>query len=434
MTMNNPNDGTIAGLADGLSGLTVLRGIRRNPAMARLVGLLRTADGCTGNTGDSAAGTAGGPEDFQDEYAAFLADFYETHTDLGQWVLDLLLEDENVCLRKRAAGEILPPVLERALVRDVTVLESLAALDSLTLRRALGLAPGGPDWTWGRVSVGESYNRFLESQPEIGYGIFARTHAFSVDTDSAGRMLGLVPIRHPDYLELDKMYGYRRERNLIRQNLEGFLAGKAWQNMLLFGDAGTGKSSTIKAFAKGYASRGLRIVQISRHQLSALPALMERLTQLPLKFILFIDDLSFSAIDEDFTTLKIALEGGLLAQGRNVAIFATTNRRHLVRESLAARQGDEVHVSEGLQETMGLSGRFGLTVVFEQPGRGEFLAIVQEMAKEKGIEMPLEELVRQAESYAIRKNGRSPRVARQFVDSILMQSLPLPPEPPSEVL
>lgn len=423
MTRNNERQPALARLAEGLAGLTVLRGIRKNPAMDRLCSLVRGgADGALS------------PGEAADAYAGFLSSFYETHTDLGQFLLDLLLADENICLRKRALQEPLSPILERALVRDLGVLSNLASLDSLAFREALGLPPGGPDWTWGRVDLGSAYGAFMDSQPQGGYGLFARTHAFSLGPAVAGGEPGLVPIRHPDYLELSRMYGYRREREEIRRNVEAFLDGQAWQNMLLYGDAGTGKSSTIKAFAKAYAHRGLRIIQISRHQLPRLPELMDYLTSVPLKFILFIDDLTFSSVDDDFTTLKIALEGGLLAQGQNVAIFATTNRRHLVRESFGDRQGDDIHVSEGLQETMGLAGRFGLTVVFGQPGRGEYLAIAEEIAKEKGIEMPMDELVRQAEAYALRKNGRSPRVARQFVDSILQQSLPLPPKPPSEVL
>lgn len=423
MTQTHERQTALARLSAGLSGLTVLRGVRRDPAMDRLFCLIR----------DGAAGTLS-PGEAANAYGAFLAAFYDTHTDLGQFLLDLLLSDENVCLRKRASREPLSPILERALVRDLGVLEDLATLDSLAFREALGLAPGGPDWTWGRVDLAAAYGAFMESQPQGGFGVFARTHAFILGPEKPDGGVPLVPVMHPDYLELSQMYGYRRERELIRQNVEAFLDDQAWQNMLLFGDAGTGKSSTIKAFAKAYAPRGLRIIQVSRHQLPRLPELMDYLTSVPLKFILFIDDLTFAAVDDDFTTLKIALEGGLLAQGRNVAIFATTNRRHLVRESFEGRQGSDVHVSEGLQETMGLAGRFGLTVVFGQPGRGEYLAIVEEVAKEKGIEMPLEELVRQAEAYAIRKNGRSPRVARQFVDSILLQSLPLPPEPPSAVL
>jgi len=301
-------------------------------------------------------------------------------------------------------------------------LEQLATLDSRGIRDILQIGDGnGPDWTWGQVQLTLEYERFLKLLPTQGYGIWANHYAFYLQGGTP------VPVVHPDALAMSHFFGYERERRLIQQNVEAFLTGKAWQNMLLYGDAGTGKSSTIKSFAREYANRGLRIIEVSKFQLGQLPQIIESLADNPLKFILFIDDLTFSRVDDDFTALKSTLEGGLLSQGTNVAIFATTNRRHLVKESFAERLGDQLNVNDGLQETMGLAGRFGLTIIFERPQPPEYLHIVESIAKEKGIKMPLEELKQLAEAYAIRQSGRSPRVAKQFIDSILLQGLPLPP-------
>ena len=413
-----------------LCGLTVLRGILKDPALNRLMAVLEMAATDPLDSGEN-AGTLRAVKSAEiahrtTAYGNFLSELYKKDTDLGRWLLELLLSDENTYVLKRAKGQILSTVLTQALIRDLDVLETLANLDSRGLKDILQIGDGnGPDWTWGQVQLKTEYDRFLKLLPTQGYGIWASHYAFYLQSGTAGIIP--VPVVHPDALAMSHFFGYERERKLIRQNVEGFLAGKGWQNMLLYGDAGTGKSSTIKSFAREYANRGLRIIEVSKFQLGQLPQIIESLADNPLKFILFIDDLTFSRVDDDFTALKTTLEGGLLSQGTNVAIFATTNRRHLVKESHFDRMGDQLNVNDGLQETMGLAGRFGLTVIFERPLPPEYLHIVESMAKEKGIKMPLVELHQLAEAYAIRQSGRSPRVAKQFIDSILLQGLPLPP-------
>jgi uncharacterized protein len=419
-----------------LCGLTVLRGILKDPALNKLMTVLEMAAtdplDSYENTGTTRAVKSVENLNRTNAYSCFLSELYKKDTDLGRWLLDLLLSDENAYVLKRAKQQILSPVLTAALNRDLDVLERLSNLDSKSIKDILQIGDGtGPDWTWGQVRLKTEYDRFLKQLPTQGYGIWANHYAFYLQNDSTGAKgfssLTPVPVVHPDALAMSDFFGYERERKIIRQNVEAFLTGKTWQNMLLYGDAGTGKSSTIKSFAREYANRGLRIIEVSKFQLGQLPQIIESLADNPLKFILFIDDLTFSQVDDDFTALKTTLEGGLLSQGTNVAIFATTNRRHLVKEYFADRMGDQLNVNDGLQETMGLAGRFGLTVIFERPLPSEYLYIVESMAKEKGIKMPLLELHQMAEAYALRQNGRSPRVAKQFIDSILLLELPLPP-------
>jgi uncharacterized protein len=428
-----------------LCGLTVLRGILKDSALNRLMAVLEMAAtdplDSVENAGTARAAKSAEIAHRTAAYSGFLSELYLRDTDIGRWLLELLLSDENAYVLKRAKGQILSPVLTQALNRDLDVLETLSNLDSRGLKDILRIDDGnGPDWTWGQVRLKTEYDRFLKLLPTQGYGIWARHYAFYLQGCASSPyalpaplgafgnpVLIPVPVVHPDALAMSHFFGYDRERQLIRQNVEAFLAGKAWQNMLLYGDAGTGKSSTIKSFAREYAKRGLRIIEVSKFQLGQLPQIIESLADNPLKFILFIDDLTFSQVDDDFTALKTTLEGGLLSQGNNVAIFATTNRRHLVKESFADRVGDQLNINDGLQETMGLAGRFGLTVIFERPLPSEYLHIVESMAKEKGIKVPLEELHQMAEAYALRQSGRSPRVAKQFIDSILLQELPLPP-------
>ena len=199
------------------------------------------------------------------------------------------------------------------------------------------------------------------------------------------------------------------------ENTRALAEGKPAANVLLYGDAGTGKSSTIKACAAAFYDSGIRLIEFDKSQLSEIPAVMEKLSANPLKFIFYIDDLSFSAGDDGFSSLKGILEGGVTGYSQNIAIYATSNRRHLIKESAAARQGDDLHLNDTLQETMSLSARFGLTVTFSKPEKDLYLEIIKSLAAEYGLDMEDDELFKKAEAFAIRSNGRSPRTAKQFI-------------------
>ena len=186
--------------------------------------------------------------------------------------------------------------------------------------------------------------------------------------------------------------------------------------MLLYGDAGTGKSSTVKAVANEFASSGLRLIQIEKQRLNTIPALLDELAENPLKFILFIDDLSFASGDGHFNALKTVLEGSVAARPSNVVVYATSNRRHLISETFSARTGDEIHISDTLQEIAGLSARFGMIVTFGKPDKDEYIRLVLRLAKKSGLAATEDELIAEAEAFAIRSGGRSPRTARHYID------------------
>ena len=186
--------------------------------------------------------------------------------------------------------------------------------------------------------------------------------------------------------------------------------------MLLYGDAGTGKSSSIKAIANEFAAEGLRLVEIKKNQLYQLPELMDSLAANPLKFILFIDDLSFTANDDNFAALKAILEGSVGGRSQNLVVYATSNRRHLIKETMSDREGDDIHHGDTMQELMSLSARFGLTVTYSRPDKERFEQIVMDLAAQYGLQMPADRLMMKAEAFAIRSGGRSPRVAKQFVE------------------
>lgn len=226
----------------------------------------------------------------------------------------------------------------------------------------------------------------------------------------------VVPVLSPDPVRLTDLKGYAREREAVLHNTLALIDGKPAANALLYGDAGTGKSSTVKAIVNELAGRGLRLVEIGRDALSGIPALIDTLAGNPLKFILFIDDLSFKSDSDDFGALKAVLEGSASARPNNLAVYATSNRRHIVRESFSDRAGDDVHRGETIQELASLSERFGLSVNFYTPDRQQYLDIVRALAEQYGVRLDGETLEREAERWALRRGGRSPRIARQFVE------------------
>lgn len=342
--------------------------------------------------------------------ADFEATLFAQGTNWTDILLDAVLEDENLCLRTAAGGDA-GPVLEGALVSELDFLQALgrAGLDDL--------CHGAPEYLprW-EVTPDADFHAAYEARRaavgQKGYGIFARHHVFTLEE---GR---LVPVRYPDPQRLSELPGYEREREKVIANTRALLEGKPTNNVLLYGDAGTGKSSTVKAIANEFAPDGLRLIEVKKNWLYQIPALMDELAKNPLKFILFIDDLSFAANDDNFAALKAILEGSVGGRSHNVAVYATSNRRHLVKESMSDRSGDDLHASDTRQELMSLAARFGLTVTFQQPDKERFDTILLELARQYGVQMPSDQLFIKGAAFALRAGGRSPRVAKQFIEML----------------
>ena len=334
-------------------------------------------------------------------------------TNLGDYLSNAVLETETFCVRQAAAGQ-LSPVMEAALNSELNFLQKLCGLTLNTLLEAADRQSRElaflPRWEARQLDLTAAYNQRMREAGKKGYGMFAKHHVFTVENGQ------LVPVKYPDPQKLSELPGYEKEREKVIANTRALLAGSPANNVLLYGDAGTGKSSTVKAIANEYAADGLRLVEVKKNQLYQIPDLMDQLAANPLKFILFIDDLSFSSNDDNFAALKAILEGSVGGRARNIAVYATSNRRHLIKETLTDRTGDDIHEADTRQELMSLSARFGLTVTFQRPEKARFAAILEELAKQHHIQMPMEELLVKAEAFAIRAGGRSPRVAKQFIE------------------
>ena len=388
-----------------LHGLVVFRSLLDDPVVAKLVDL----------TDRMEAGAPGyGP--VCDAVAQFEAALFEHTTNWGSYLSAAVLEAETVCVRQAASGT-LAPALQTALDSELAFLQALCGLTLDELLAAAGSATGQaqelaflPRWETSGIDLPAAYAQRMSEVGRKGYGMFAKHHVFTVENGK------LVPVKYPDPQRLSELPGYEKEREKVIANTRALLAGMPANNVLLYGDAGTGKSSAVKAIANEFAPEGLRLVEVKKNQLYQIPDLMDKLAANPLKFILFIDDLSFTANDDNFAALKAILEGSVGGRARNIAVYATSNRRHLIKETLTDRTGDDIHEADTRQELMSLSARFGLTVTFQRPEKARFETILEELARQHHIQMPMDQLLVKAEAFAIRAGGRSPRVAKQFIE------------------
>ncbi len=351
-------------------------------------------------------------------YAGFVSELFAQGTDdWSGYLLQRVLEDENDYIT-HISGKKVPQGLASCLNPELEVLQAISRINAGSVRERLDYDGFLPQWKISQPDFKQEYEKRIEGLAKHGWGVFAKYHVFVVDEGK------LVPVKHPDTQRIDQLYGYESEREKVLSNTKALIEGRPANNVLLYGDAGTGKSSTVKAVANELAPQGLRLIEVKKNQLYQIADIVETLSGNPLKFILFIDDLSFSQNDNDFAALKAILEGSVSARGSNIAVYATSNRRHLIKESFSDREGDDIHLYDTMQELMSLSARFGLTITFSRPEKDLYVGIVQKLAELYGIDMKPEKLALRAEAFAIRNGGRSPRTAKQFVELLVSGVLP----------
>ena len=254
---------------------------------------------------------------------------------------------------------------------------------------------------------------------KYGVGRFGLHKAFRVEQSQTGT--AIVPIRNIAHVYLDDLIGYEIPKKKLITNTEAFVQGRKANNCLLFGDAGTGKSSSIKAIANQYYEEGLRIIEIYKHQFQALNEVIAQIKNRNYKFIIYMDDLSFEDFETEYKYLKAVIEGGLEKKPDNVLIYATSNRRHLVREKFSDKEDrrDDLHTSDTVQEKLSLVARFGVTIYFGAPDKREFEQIVSTLAKRYGVRMQEERLLAEANKWELAHGGLSGRCAKQFIDYLL---------------
>ena len=354
-------------------------------------------------------------EESVNQYGHFVSQLYTTDKrTLAGYVQHIVNNDENAYIRLIGKGQQPWPEMETVVREELAVLQAVADLTPKSLRDGLDWDGYLPGFAVKHIDLAESYQERCANIGQYGYGIYAKHQMFYINAENK-----IVPVYNPDKTRLSSLIDYKREQQIILDNTLALLSGKPAANILLTGDAGTGKSSTVKAVVNELSSQGLRILEVRKEQLHAIPAILDELNSNPLKFILFIDDLSFQKDDDNFSALKAILEGSVSAKSRNVVIYATSNRRHLVKESFSSRDGDDVHRNDTMQEIISLSERFGIQVTFQKPDKKIYLDIVHHLAQEKGVQMEESELDTLAERFALGRGGRSARAATQFVDSLI---------------
>ena len=348
-------------------------------------------------------------------YAGFVAALYEANGgNISGYIRQLCENSSNVYVKTVGRNESVPDHIREALMVELETLQEVADLTTEKLCAPLEYDGFLPGFTGTMLNLKDHYLHRTANVEKYGYGIYAKNRMFCVDEKDQ-----IVPVRHPDPIGLSRLVDYQRERQILLDNTRALLAGKPAANILLTGDAGTGKSSTVKVAVNALWREGLRLIEVRKEQLRAIPKILDELSDNPLKFVLFIDDLSFLKDDDNFNALKAVLEGSVTAKSSNVVIYATSNRRHIIREKFSDREGDDVHRNDTMQELISLSERFGIHISFSKPNKETFLHIVGHLAAENGLDIPKDELDAQAERFALERGGRSARIARQFVDGLL---------------
>ena len=408
-------------------GMGVLRGVLGSPAVRDLLELLevlaapRPEPSAVADVfGRLWEGLASGADNL-------LPDAWQSH------LVGCLLDDENSFSLGAERDRLRGAVLEQARL-DLGTLRTLFDLDApVVLGMVEGAVPGlagiwapwvdpahpGEDSPRGAVARklaaagdwGAMADVLADHFARHGAGPLGRHRAFRWDGE------GLRAVPNPDPVRLSGLIAYEREREPLVDNTRRFLAGLPAHHALLYGQPGTGKSSTVKALLNEFAGDGLRLVEVAKEDLGSLPRVLGALRGRGPRFILFVDDLSFEEHEVEYKALKALLEGSVEEPPENVRVYATSNRRNLIREGFSDREdGDDVHARDTMQEKQSLSARFGLRVTFPSPDQKRYLRIVEGLAKERGLEAPQESLREEALLWDRWHAGRSGRSARQFVD------------------
>lgn len=393
-------------LRAALRGLSAYRNLTAQPVLLQMGRLL-----------DALAQGRG--EEALDAYTAV---FYhlreEGFSGLGDWLWDRLRYTETpyALLAQRGGSD---PALENGARRDVDTFVLLAetdcdrcidAMKELLPNEYAPVLAALPRW---RAAAPFDFEALTQFYREHGAGLYARYQAFLWEEGQ------LVPVPDPDCPRPEDLLGYELQRDQVEANTRQLMAGHPANNVLLFGDGGTGKSATVKSMLYLPGMEDLRLIEIQKENLTGLPQLMRSLGGRRQKFILFIDDLAFDQDDKTYSSLKTILEGSLERRPANVAIYATSNRRHLVRQNFSDRGSDEVDAAETISEKTALAERFGLRIPYLTMNKSGYLALVDHLAGQAGITMDREVLHAQAMTWEIRHSGRTPRVARQFIASLL---------------
>ncbi len=396
MNFDKMNVTSLKELACSLSSLSVFTGVLSKKEMTAFLSFLKSE-----NIFDKLG--------FYGEFVNLLGAY---NGSFSAFLKKAVCEDENIYITSAAKNKEVSQCIKANAQKELELFSFLTTLTPDMLFE--GHEGYIPQFENENVDFSAVYHERIKHIDRYGYGIFAAAGMFRVEDGE------IVAVEAADDISFDNFIGYDEERQKVVENTKALTEGRYAQNVLLCGDAGTGKSSTVKAVANAYFDKGVRLIELRKDQLFSLSHVMGRIADNPLKFIIFIDDLSFNKNDDCFSMLKAALEGSASAKASNAVIYATSNRRHIVKERFSERgHEDDIHHSDTVQELLSLSDRFGLVVYFSKPNRQLYLDIVHKLAKKEKLTMDEKELDTKAEAFALAKGSRSPRAAQQFIKTLI---------------
>lgn len=359
-------------------------------------------------------------EEMIDAYGDFVSNLYglRADCDLSAAIWDALQDDMNPFIRVKIDSITRPDKVTKisrlftlTAERELDLLTKIGNYTSYDFKNEMIYDGYLPDFNTSHIDFKKRYMKMIDEIGTSGYGDYMRFNTFRIKDGN------LMPVASPDPVSVDDLFCYERQRNQVIANTAALVEGGKFEDILLYGDAGTGKSSTVKSSAKLFYGKGVRLVEIPKTELHGLSDIIEKLTFEPLKFILFIDDVSFEADDDRIGSLKSVIEGAASGGRRNIAIYATSNRRHMIKETFSSRE-NEIHTSDTIAEQLSLSERFGLRILYEKPNKDTYLEIVRGLLELSGKPVePFDDIAKEAEKYAMRAGGRSARIARHFTDS-----------------
>lgn len=407
-----------------IASLLLYRSVFKNPVGEAYLNLLQLCSYSNEDKSNSPAAI-----ECLQAYSTWFSNLAQTNLSWQDYLIQQILLDSNPFSKQvqTIAIEHLSPSLVAAAKNDLKILQNIHNCSNGKIIQWIQSAsqaaknliiwkptPSPKTCLHNRDNWQNALPQIAQHYRQHGTGIFARYTAFRWQN---GQLIG---ISQPDSRQLSEIVAYESQKETLVKNTQSLLAGYTALHTLLYGSRGTGKSSLIKALRTQYSNQGLRIVEVSKLELNNLPAIVEQLRDIPQKFIIFVDDLSFEEDDDAFKALKVVLEGNITATPQNIVVYATTNRRHLIREYFNDRprpsDSDEIHNWDTVQEKLSFSDRFGLTLTFEPANQDIYLKIVNHLAQQAQIELPQDELEFRAKQWATRGNGRSGRTARQFID------------------
>lgn len=336
-----------------------------------------------------------------------------TNDSLREYIASLLANDENVLSNLARSGKKVGDDLCRLAMLDIETIYSRLFNTKIKYK------PSGNDTGYysgytesikcitASQTPAELLERLIEHYSKLGSGLLGKYIAFRFDGELKG-------IENSDKADFAQIVGMEHQKKVLIDNTKAYIDGKFANNVLLFGDRGTGKSTSVKALLNMFAKDGLRVIELPKSAITKIPELTKQLEESPHKYILFLDDLTFERHDTEYRALKIAMEGQLQANAGNVLVYATSNRRHLIRETWADRDGGEVHVNDNKQEMLSLAERFGISLFFPAPDSKQYIEIVRVLLERKGVEMT-DEIKKEAVRWEMNYGGKSGRCAKQFV-------------------